>query len=524
MGDLNLSELIQLQAWAKNYHSLEKFQLEHKKLSYVQFDYSIVHELTLFTIEPNLSFEDLQMTIDKILKALPAIKRIFAQPTIHLIDSDVILPVDQVRRINNDTLKHIAVHSEFWEDVTEDTIKPRQLLTKTYQDNYAIYENLVFCDLIDIILSFTRTNIRFLKEFIYTNQSIEINFLERVNHLDYFLALGKLHTGYSRNFEQYYSKCRELLTTLTSIQDAILPRLKRPVYSKNIHRNKMVKLRKTNILGMDKNYHQVYNLIKFFEDSYNISKINKVELDIDQIKKDYFIYAEALTIFSLAHFNFLCADDTTIDFDKLNINFNYKCWNINVQKINYKTIPLIALKIDSDVSYRIILVPTIDKDEKKLIKEMQLNERANEYVILTPFEEENSEIETYLDITNIESFRRLQQVVLRGMIYSDIKKEDCPFCQNKLTLNKEKSIPEYPVYTCESCRTEIGLKKCDETDSNFYYTTISDLPKKKINPKEESWLKKRNIESQMYFRNITDLNERGEIVCPHCHKPSIEPK
>ena len=170
----------------------------------MQFDYAVVHGLTLFMIEPDFSFDVLEDKINAILAVLPAVKRIFAQPCIHLKEQDVILPTESVRIINNNTVQHISSHSELWTDVKKDEIKPSRLLTRTYEDNYGIYENLVFCQTVDEILAFSRIYTRFFKELIYTNQTIEINLLERVNHLNYFLALGKLHIGYSRSFEAYY--------------------------------------------------------------------------------------------------------------------------------------------------------------------------------------------------------------------------------------------------------------------------------------------------------------------------------
>ena len=262
--DLTYHDLAELTKLSEQYQVLEPFMKKYKKLSYIEFDYSIVHDLTLFTIEPDLNFEILEEQIETIVKALPAIKQIFAKPFIHLKEQNIILPVESVRIINNSTIQHISSHSELWTDIKDNEIQPAKLLTRTYEDNYGIYENIVFCNVVDTILTFTRNNLRILKELIYTNQTIEINILERVNHLNYFLALGKLHTGYSRSFDSYYGVASRCLNKLQFILNTILPRLKQPVYKKNIKRSKLTKLHKTNILAMNKDYHQVYKLSKYF--------------------------------------------------------------------------------------------------------------------------------------------------------------------------------------------------------------------------------------------------------------------
>ena len=219
--ELTHDEQVELNKLLEQYEILDPFMKKYKKLSYIELDYSIVHDLTLFTIEPDFSFELLENQIDTILKVMPAIKQIFAKPFIHLKDETVILPTEAVRIINNNTIQHISSHTELWTDIKDNQVQPSKLLTRTYEDNYGIYENLVFCKLIDDILSFTRSNIRVLKELIYTNQTIEINILERVNHLNYFLALGKLHTGYSRNFDSYYGVASKCLNRLQFIFNTI---------------------------------------------------------------------------------------------------------------------------------------------------------------------------------------------------------------------------------------------------------------------------------------------------------------
>ncbi|MDE7454826.1 MAG: hypothetical protein K2M64_03245, partial [Clostridia bacterium] len=242
----------ELRKMVNNYNTVGSFVSARKKLSYVQFDYSLSHSLTLFMIEPQFSFDVLENKIDEIVKTLPAIKRIFAQPSIHLKEQDVILPTESVRIINNKTIRHVSSHTELWSDIKDGEVVPQRLLTRTYEDNYGIYENLVFCQTIDDILSFARNCARFLQELVYTNQTIEINLLERVNHLSYFLALGKLHIGYSRNFESYYDVSLRCLNKLQFVTNSIVPRLKRPVYKNNRIRPERIKVRKTNILSMHK--------------------------------------------------------------------------------------------------------------------------------------------------------------------------------------------------------------------------------------------------------------------------------
>lgn len=484
-------------------------------MTYMQLDYALVHEIPLFTLEPDFDFEFLEKRIDEILGALPSIKRIFAQPFIHLKEQDVILPVEAVRIIDNNTIKHASSHSELWTDVKESEVKPSKLLTRTYEDNYGIYENLVFCKTVDDILAFSRTNLRFLKELIYTNRTIEINLLERLNHLSYFLALGKLHTGYVRNFDEYYGISKRCLNKLQYITNTVIPRLKRPVYKNNKVRPAQIKLRKTNILSMHKEYHRVYKLAKSFAD--NNAAVDENLIAVDQLSDTYFYFCELLCIFAIGHFNFECDENKTIDFARLNMDFRFKGWSLKLKKAKCGNVPLISVAVKKEKAYVSVFIPSLKEDNEDLIRTVKNVIQADEYILCTPYEN-SSEKRILWDISSLESFRRVQQAVLRAMVYADEKRDECPFCKNKLVLSEASNTNGSPVYECLSCRTEIGEKYCSETQKSFPYTKIANYSKQTSAIVEEDWMEQRKTEAQMYFRNITELNGDMETICPHCGK------
>ncbi|MDE6660932.1 MAG: hypothetical protein K2J93_03800 [Anaeroplasmataceae bacterium] len=512
--DLTYEEQAELHKLVKYYDKLQAFMKTHKKLSYVEFDYAVVHDLTLFTIDSDFNFDSLEQDINKIVKTIPAIKQIFAKPFIHLKDQNVILPTESVRIINNNTIQHISSHSELWSDIQDGEIKPVKLLTRTYEDNYGIYENLFFCKTIDDILSFTRSNLRILKELIYTNQTIEINLLERVNHLNYFLALGKLHTGYSRNFDSYYGESIECLNKLQYILNTIVPRLKRPVYKQNKVKPKYLKAHKSNILAMHKDYHQVYKLSKYFSLHQIGNEKELEEVDVKELQKNYFHFCMLLAIFSIGHFNFTCDSEKQISFSKLSMSFQFKEWNLKLTTKKIAELQTLQLNIEKDKKYRIIIIPTLDKNSEEILKKVQEKENAEEYIIFSPYEEIKNTTE--ISMTSIESFRRIQQILLRGMLYADNKREDCPFCSHKLVLNTEKQEVSRTVYECSSCRTVLEVAHCPEQNKTYLYTQIAGLNKVRI--EGDPWLVKRKQEAQMYFRNITQINEDMEILCPYCNK------
>lgn len=496
----------------QDYRDIRLFLSENEKLSFMQFDYAVVHGLALFMLEPDFSFEDLEREIDSFLSALPYVKRIFAKPRIHLKERREILPTESVRIIDNNTIQHCLSHSGLWTDIQDGMVKPAKLQTRTYVDNYGIYENLVFCQTVDGILSFVRMYMRFFKELIYTNQTIEINFLERLNHLNYFLALGKLHVGYGRTLELCYPVSMRCMHKLQQITDNIVPLLKRPVYSKNKNRLGKVKVRKTNILSMDKDYRQIYKLAKSLSSGQPDELRVLTSDDFNELQNGYFGFCEALAVFAVSHFNFVCDENAPMDFDCLNISFRFQGWELKIEgtRGNRQTL---SVTIQKETTYKIIFIPTILPPEM-LPTTVKCDEEADEYVMCTPYEEDERE-RCLLSITGIESFRRIQQIILRGMVYADNERTECPFCHNRLTKNEKLSTEEFPVYECLSCRTQIYRGNCPTVPKPYFYTKIAGL-KKTYATDDELWLVKRKAEAQMFFRNITKINGDMEIICPHC--------
>jgi ribosomal protein L37AE/L43A len=492
---------------------IEAFVKKHEVVSYIEFDYYVVHDMTLFSIEPDFDFQKLSEMIEQIKKSLPAIKRIFSKPIIVLKDEDDVLPVENTRIINQNTLLHLANHSQYVSNISKKGIKPRKLLTRIYDDDYSIYENIIFCNFIDETLALIKKNRRTLNSLLYASNIMKFNLLEKVNHLKYFLALGKLHTGYIRDFSRYFNLSKELLKELSHISQTINPRLHKPIYRKNIKRNKNLNLKKTNIFLMQKDYRRVYTTYKFLLGNKVKIKEEVVTLDYEHMRENFLIYVQLLTIFSVGHFNFEIDPKFKMNLSSLDLSFKYKNWTLDIFTNNKKET---ILHFNKDKVYKMILVGN-DYD-RKTFNQYKKDYGIDEMVVVDQFETDYLDRKHVLiSIEDIDSFRRIQQIILKGMIYSDTKRDVCPFCGGKLVKDTYQDL-----YQCDSCMTQIKKEACKETRKSFFYTDIAHLKKHVIRKSDfdhgDTWYYDKQVESLMYYRNITRINEQGDIVCPHCNK------
>lgn len=516
---LTEQEAKQFHRLSADYKIFEKYIKRYSTTNIVRLDYHFTNLITLFTLNPDFDFETLEAVIERIVKAIPAIKKIFDRPLLHLKEKDEILPVESVHVINNDTIRHISCHSELWDDITaEDSVKPIKLLTKTVEDDYGIYENIVFCETIDEILSFMQDKLWFLRSLIFSKQTIELNLAERTNHSSYFLALGKLHTGYLRNFDKYFAAAKRCLNQLNYIYKIIMPRLKKPVYWRNRNRKKGFQLHCTNILAMHKDYHQIYVLLKLLKKQNKPYGGEPSEEDILASEANYFYYCELLTLFAARHFNFSCPEELVFSLKKLNTEFKFKKWRLTLTNLNASRTKILVMKIQKEKVYQVAILPLIAKEEV----ELQLNlaktlVSADEYVVFYPYEEiECPKDFCYIRIDNVESFRRIQQILLRAMLYVDTARRDCPFCGNKLVKVKN-TLKTLPIYCCEDCRLEVAARECPVTGKRYLTTGIMNMNRFiETEPEKDKWINQNRLEAQLYYRNITDITEDMEFICPHC--------
>ncbi len=497
--------------WEDEYLSLLQFAKEHPSMPYPEFDNYTLQRVNLFVVPKDEHFRSMEQALDKIIQALPALKRIFTKPITRLKDVHNILPVESVRVINNESVAHIARHSELWGDITGEGLKPRKLMTLDRQEDYAIYENVAFTKLVNMLLSFTRKNIRLLKDVMYAHRDLHFNLLERTNHLNYFLAIGKLHIGYARAQDKYNLSYERCLEKLFFIDKTLRCKLNSPVYRHCRKTTAKITLKKTNVFRLHKDYRQVYNLLKWFHE-------DKEEIDdsapiMRTSKQAYTAYCNLLSVFAVGHFNFAFDQKQNLNFCRLNAESVLYSWKLRLETLEQNDLVGLRFSFSKDRTYQICLLFCNEEYSTAQVEDFKTAHTADEYLIATPIEY-GAKNSVYLSLFDIDSFRRLQQLLLRGMVYSDTERERCPFC-GQLMIKTERGN------ACPVCRTEIYEKRCPETGKDYCATGIADfkLPQRKAEEtRKDKYLFDKYAEARLYYRNIQPIAQTGESLCPHCGK------
>ncbi len=492
------------------YLPLLRFAEACNRIPYYELDNYTVRRINLFMIPKDEHFRSTEITLDKIIRALPSLKRIFTKPIIRLKDVQSILPVESVRVINNQSVAHISRHSELWGDITEEGLKPRKLMTLDRQEDYAIYENVAFARLVHLLLAYVRENIRLLKDILYAYRDLRFNLLERTNHLNHFLAIGKLHIGYARAQDSVQLAYERCLEKLLFIDKTLRAHLHCPVYQHCKKIKTKLTLKKTNIFRLHKDYKQVYSLLKWLNKDSDSLDEGALRAPVSQ--EGYETYCTLLSLFAVGHFNF-DFQRQSLDFFRLHAASSYLGWKLHMERVRCGEVSGLRFSFFKEREYRICLLfsdpETLPAAQMQAFK---LLYKADEYLTLSPTRYGEKKV-VYLSIYDIESFRRIQQIVLRGMVYSDGKRDTCPFCGHSLTENNG-------FCECEICKTRVFERVCPTTGERYFATDIGELSKlqKQETVKRKKLLSEKFAEAQMYYRNVTALTASGEIVCPRCGK------
>ena len=488
-------------------------------MTYESFDRCVVEEISLFDVPNDRYLKDVEACIDVILRALPALKRIFANPIIRLSDTREITPIEAVRVIDNASIAHAAFRSDLWESVTKKGIRPRKLMTVQYEETYAIYENRIFVKAIDCVLDFVRNALTRFGDVLYGCRDIHFNLLDRTHHSSYFLAIAKLHLEYARaqtDQQPAYLRCME---KLLFIERSISAKLQTPVYTacKQVEKKttRSLKLKKTNTFRSHKDYKQVYRLLEYFE-SVDSHAIGLAGFTLKPW--EYRAFCLGLSVFALGHFNFEFSKDARMDFTAPVFEGCCKMlgWRLFLTTKPLSSSEVILFRFQKEREYTVCILPW-EKGERPhaAMAEAKQLVFADEYLFASPVAYGEKDV-LYLSAFDVDSFRRIQQMVLRGMIYSDTAHKDCPFCKHEL------APAAYGAFECAVCRAVIREEDCPETGKRYYLSSI-----KQFDPSEERWgehseqrkfLHDRYTEARFHFRNITAVTQNGRFVCPHCGK------
>ena len=491
------------------YKEILDFSKSNPKFNIAQFDKALKDDLVLCTFFKHCDLDYINSLTGQISLSIPYLIEVFRRPVTHLIEIETIVPVDTAKHITSKTVRHLMSHSENWECIKKGRIVPKNVLTKTYDDDYGIYENVVFVSLINKILKLLKRQLRLLAVAgqIY-NDAVAIDVFSRINHEQYYQAVGLLYSGFF-NMEEDIEGASAATKRIKQLLALLAKYLSHPVYAKNMGA-KAIKgqIKQTNILLMHKDYKHIYALWQKLgsgEDSEDID--DKVQA---KGQRAYEVFIKYMMLFAIKHFNF----DEKFEFKKWTISIKDK--KTGVQDINGFEL-IIKYKRKGSIKY--LIVPNAyylgtDRTANYQYLTDVLGTEYNKIIFCEPFEDESgfdywlkSEKGHYfsvlpVSILELNSFRRFQKLLLECMVESDNDRIFCAFCGGGIVEDR-----------CKRCRLVIENIMCKNCGFNFKATRADGI---KNGDNGEGVQKCFFEEEKRYlFKNITNIKD-GAFVCRNC--------
>lgn len=248
--------------------------------------------------------------LDAIERGLVFIGRAIDEERQFIRSDGEVLPIENVRRISKESIRHLSRHSDFITRKQSDEIVPDKLYTVERDSDFAVYENkfiyLLLCNIRDFVRVRQEEINSAYREYL-GEYSAEFNIITATRRLDYKIALTD---GQDEAISAATDKhCAEAINRMDKILQSVSFYLRTPLMSEVSRTDKLNgPITKTNVLLMNKNFNEALNLYEYLlayeEDGYTVEKVRTTynpiteehmrELSIPPILIAFLVYEHGL--------------------------------------------------------------------------------------------------------------------------------------------------------------------------------------------------------------------------------------
>lgn len=306
-----------------------------------------IEDLKISLCTFNRRFESITKNrdIEGIEECVEKLTHIFQKPKQHLKQINELRPAAVVSRIGQESISHLASHSEHWKGIKASGLIPERLLARTLEDDFAIYENVAVKTMVDKLYKEMKALNTDSIDCLMQMQMDDGHSLSS-EQKNYFHARDVLLKGMD---DESVALKQNLLEVQRIAIQHILEKLSRcrssPLYRKLKRQMPITgKLKKTNIFMMDKYYKHAYRLWELMSNEQKVSAYDGIQIITDE----YTIFCKVLFFFALKYFHFEPVNETTdiMENDKLlGTQYCFKYWNLSMHEEHIKELGIDAFSV-----------------------------------------------------------------------------------------------------------------------------------------------------------------------------------
>ena len=364
---------------------------------------------------------------------------------------DIILPVSRAKRLANSAQRHLASHSECWQQRTFTGIHPRKVMGLVSEDEYHLYENRVFARLNDNLLRFLNKRLREVRDLISKlNEALSLKDSTEL----VFLLSQKLYENWGETFAEkdthsYIELLNRTKKRLEALQRSVRGLIQGFLY-KRIPRNAQIpgQIEQTNILSHDQHYRYLpplWNKLKTATQSEyftpeELMKQNQV------LQEAYSRYAGMLVLRALKQTGFTIDNSSDRQSNltraglKVTVTENDMNWMVTDEVSDYSLIfvPIFSWEIPGDCQVennkRSLVIPVSIQAENKAEHPVNyLTGKARNHLTLSPL---NFYSEEQL-ISVINFWLLIEPIKLYGTEIQKIPSSVMPLLENSVAFTTD---------------------------------------------------------------------------------------
>lgn len=205
--------------------------------------------------------------MDLIEEAIPYLDAIIRNPRRFIVQEETVVPIEKAKVVTEETVKHLAQHTDFIQSVDEDgTINPSKLLNVYREETFDLYENRFIKTLVDQLYIFVDNKLK---------ESDQKSYVKSKSYATYYgeTKIGdenlKVDIKIEGNRHEILSNADEILKREKQIQHIreIISAFQSSTFIKSLNGCERVRspIRKTNTILKDQNFKKALGLWEYLE-------------------------------------------------------------------------------------------------------------------------------------------------------------------------------------------------------------------------------------------------------------------
>ena len=318
--------------------------------------------------------------LDKIEETLEDLDAIVRNPRKFIIQEEEIVPVEKAKKISQETIKHLAQHTNLIQDVdAEGTITPSSVLNVHKEESFDIYENRFINSLLQNLMFFMQLRKEVTKEGSSVSLDRELDFSTKtkIEQEDIEMNVTIKTKSYSKIKEQGSNV--DISTRIERIELILADFFKSP-FMKELANALPVKspIRKTNVILKNQNFQKALELWEFIQE-YDVN--NKSEINEEKELKDMDNLVERFNQINYLKYQALVSIDEEEETEKTKVSKYYLQKIIKDFVKNNDKVSIRAFKTLLNQEFKTAKTIVLDKEKeifkifKKDIKEYEKNKQ-----------------------------------------------------------------------------------------------------------------------------------------------------